>query len=126
MKKLLGIFVLVIVAAGASIFTSRSYYPPLPIESVSKKEAIEKGNSHNADLVKLTDENGYAWYILSKQNTSKADEVIKDMVNRHGWTFIQKEGSGLFFEKKGVPLIVSTQQWTSNWLLVKIPADFDT
>ena len=126
MKKLLGIFVLVIVATGASIFTSRSYYPPLPIESVSKKEAIEKGNSRNADLVKLTDENGYAWYILNKQNTSEADEIIKEMVNPHGWTFIQKEGSGLFFEKKDASLIVSTQQWTGNWLLVKIPAAFDT
>ena len=125
MRKLLAALGLLIVIVGAFIFINKFYYPSLPMESISKKEAFEKGNNSDNGLVKLAEESGYEWYIVSKQNISETDELIRETASQHGWTFIQKEGSGLFFEKSGDQLIVSTQQWTSDYLLVKIPANLN-
>jgi len=47
------------------------------------------------------------------------------MVSQKGWIFKQKDGSGLFFEKQVTSLIVSTEKWTSDCMLVKIPAYFN-
>jgi len=33
----------------------------------------------------------------------------------------QKDGAGIFFEIQGNRLIVTTQKWTSNYVLVQIP-----
>ncbi|MEK9197025.1 hypothetical protein [Ureibacillus sp. FSL E2-3493] len=43
---------------------------------------------------------------------------------QRGWTLTDKDGSGLFFEKQGEKLIVTTQKWTSEYVLVDIPADW--
>lgn len=125
MRKLLAALGLLIVFVGVYLFINKFYYPSLPIENISKKEAFEKGNNSDNGLVKLAEESGYEWYIVSKQNISETDELIRETASQHGWTFIQKEGSGLFFEKKGDSLVVSTQQWTSDYLLVKIPANLN-
>lgn len=42
MKRLLITFGLIVVLAGAFVFYNKLYYPPLPIETISKKEVIEK------------------------------------------------------------------------------------
>ena len=41
------------------------------------------------------------------------------------WIFKEKDGSGLFFEKQGEDLIVTTQKWISNYSVVDIPMRFD-
>ena len=53
------------------------------------------------------------------------DEIIIEMMNEKDWVFKEKEGSGLFFEKQGEELIVTTEKWTSNYSLVDIPMKFD-
>ncbi len=47
------------------------------------------------------------------------------MVIQHGWIFKRKDGSGLFFDKQGKILIVTTQKWTTDYTLVKIPSHFN-
>ncbi|MFC7686457.1 hypothetical protein [Ureibacillus sp. GCM10028918] len=50
-----------------------------------------------------------------------ADENVKQLVAAKGWEFKEKDGSGLFFEKNGERLIATTQMWTKEYVLVKIP-----
>ncbi|MEK4496284.1 hypothetical protein [Ureibacillus sp. FSL W8-0352] len=121
MKKLLLTIGLMIVFVGAFVFYNKLYYPSLPIENMSKKEVIEKLNNSDEKIVKLLNENGQQWYIISERNISIADEIIKEMVSQYGWVFKQKDGNGLFFEKQGENLIISIQMWTGDYVLVKIP-----
>lgn len=47
------------------------------------------------------------------------------MVIQHGWIFKRKDGSGLFLDKQGKILIVTTQKCTTDYTLVKIPLLFN-
>lgn len=124
MKKWAAAIGLTVIIVGALVLYNKSYYPPLPIENISKREVIAKLYHSNEQIVYLANENGVDWYIINKRNTAVADEVIKELVIQNDWSFKQKEGSGLFFEKQGKNLIVSTQMWTGNYVLVKIPDNF--
>lgn len=125
MKRLLITFGLIVVLAGAFVFYNKLYYPPLPIETISKKEVIEKLNKSDEKIIKLTSENGKEWYIVNEQNQSIIDEIIIDMLSQKEWVFKRKDGSGLFFEKQGEDLIITTQKWTGDYSLVDIPMKFD-
>ncbi|MEK5187092.1 MULTISPECIES: hypothetical protein [Solibacillus] len=125
MKRLLITFGLIVVLAGAFVFYNKLYYPPLPIETISKKEVIEKLNKSDEKIIKLTSENGKEWYIVNEQNQSIVDEIIIDMLSPKEWVFKRKDGSGLFFEKQGEDLIITTQKWTGDYSLVDIPMKFD-
>ncbi|PTQ55333.1 MAG: hypothetical protein BSOLF_2436 [Candidatus Carbobacillus altaicus] len=37
---------------------------------------------------------------------------------------LKKDGAGLFFEKDGEELIITTQMWTEKYVLVKIQSKF--
>ncbi|MFT9847746.1 hypothetical protein [Aneurinibacillus sp. REN35] len=124
MKKWAAAIGLTVIIVGAFVLYNKSYYPPLPIENSSKREVIAKLHHSNEQIVYLANENGVDWYIINKRNIGVADEVIKELAMQNGWSFKQKEGSGLFFEKQGENLIVSTQMWTGNYVLVKIPDNF--
>ena len=100
MKRLLITFGLIVVLAGAFVFYNKLYYPPLPIETIGKKEVIEKLNKSDEKIIKLTSENGKEWYIVNEQNQSIVDEIIIDMLSQKEWVFKRKDGSGLFFEKQ--------------------------
>ena len=56
---------------------------------------------------------------------ASADEMIEELVSENGWVFKQKDGAGLFFEKQGNRLIVTTQKWTGDYVLVQIPSNFN-
>lgn len=86
---------------------------------------IEKLNDSDEQIVNLTNENDYEWYIISERNKASADAIIKELVSKNSWVFKQKDGAGLFFEKQGDKLIATTQMWTGDYVLVKIPATFN-
>lgn len=125
MKKLILAIGLICVIVGTLVFINKPYYPPLPIGNMSKKEMLKKVNPSQSQMINLTNENGQEWYIISERDMSEAGEKIKELVHQYDWTFKQKEGSSLFFEKQNEQLIVSTQMWTSDYVLVKIPANFN-
>lgn len=125
MQKVLVTIGIIIFLSGAFVFYNKLYLPPLPIENISKKTVIEKINDSEKRMVKLSNENGQEWYVIKGGNISAADEMIKEMLDQNGWIFKQKEGNGLFFERHGENLIVSTQMWTGDYVLVKIPANFN-
>ncbi|WP_028391980.1 hypothetical protein [Bacillus cihuensis] len=123
MKKMI-VFVVSVLFIAVFVFNNKLFYPPLPMENLSKKEAVELLNDSNKEIVKLASENGYEWYI-TRSAQSIADENIKKMLSQNGWLFKQKDGSGLFFEKQGDRLIATTQRWTGDYVLVKIPVTFN-
>ncbi|WP_274310019.1 hypothetical protein [Solibacillus daqui] len=125
MKKILITFGLIVVLAGAFVFYNKLYYPPLPIETISKKEVIEKLNKSDEKIIKITSGNEKEWYIVNEQDQSIVDETIIDLLSQKDWVFERKDGSGLFFEKQGEDLIVTTQKWTGDYSLVDIPMKFD-
>lgn len=109
-----------VLVASMFIFNSKFYYPALPIETVSKKEVLEKLKS-GEPIIELTIENGKRWYIINERNQDSADDIVIEMLHKEDWAFTNKEGSGLFFDKQGERLIVTTQKWTSDYVIVDIP-----
>lgn len=124
MKKILIAILLTVLIAGVYIFMNKLYYPPLPIESMSKKEVVHALKSSDEKIVPLTVENGKQWVLINERNQPIIDELIVDMLQNYGWAFKAKEGSGLFFEKQNTKLIVTTEKWTSNYSLVDIPINY--
>ena len=125
MRKIVIAFGLIILVAGVYIFSNKLYYPPLPIESVSKKEVIEKLNDSDEKMIKLTTENEKIWYIVNDRNQLNVDETVKQFLTEKGWVFTEKMGSGLFFEKQGEKLIIETQKWTKNYSIIDMPVHFN-
>lgn len=80
MRKVLIIIGLIAVLAGAFVFYNKLYYPPLPIETISKKEVLDKLNHSDEKIIKLTIENGKEWYIVNERNQAIANEVIIDFL----------------------------------------------
>ncbi|WLD92494.1 hypothetical protein [Alkalihalobacillus sp. AL-G] len=112
-----------IIVLGIVAFNSKFYYPPLPIDSISKKEVINSLNDSSTDIVKIAEENGYEWFI-TRMEQGKAYKNLKRMISDNGWEFKTQEGSGYFFEKDDNTLIATTQMWTGNYVIVKIPKNW--
>ncbi|AXI08825.1 hypothetical protein CUC15_07805 [Oceanobacillus zhaokaii] len=123
MKKVGFILGIVIVIIAVFIFVNKLYYPSLPIENLSAKDAIDILKESDSKIAEFAVEGDSIWYITSSENKgiSIADENIKQMIVSNGWEFKQKDGSGLFFEKDAAKLIATTQMWTKNYVLVKTP-----
>ncbi|MCR8659091.1 hypothetical protein [Paenibacillus endoradicis] len=116
----------ILLLVGGYIFNNKLYYPTLPIDGVSQREAITTFEHSNDNLVLLSSDNKTHWYITSGSNgINVVDEHITELVGQYGWELEQKEGSGLFFTQDGENLITSTQMWTRNYVLIKIPVTFN-
>ena len=126
MKKVGFILGIAIVIIAVFIFVNKSYYPSLSIENLSAKEAIDQLKESESEIAEIAVEGDSIWYITRSENKgiSIADENIKQMVGTKGWEFKEKDGAGLFFEKDGRRLIATTQMWTGNYVLVKMPGNY--
>ncbi|WP_342546747.1 hypothetical protein [Lysinibacillus sp. FSL K6-4013] len=122
MKKIGLLLVALFVVIGVLIDSNKLLYPPLPIDSLTPKEAIQKLNASPVDLVALSNDKNTTWYLtaISARGIQKVDEDIQQMMANEGWAFLEKEGSGLFFEKNGERSIVTTEMWTKQYVLVQI------
>lgn len=71
----------------------------------------------------LSKEDNWTWYVTRSNNNGilEADKKIKEMISKEEWTFKDKDGSGLIFEKNGKRLIVTTEMWTGKYVLFKVP-----
>ena len=102
------------------------YYPSLPKDSITPKEAIQKLHASDHALVEISNDSNVTWYITknSEKGIQEVDRNIKKLISSNGWEFKEIDGSGLFFEKNGERLIVSKEMWTKNYVLVKVPSHF--
>ncbi|WP_338654203.1 hypothetical protein [Lysinibacillus sp. Y5S-8] len=120
MMKKIGLLVATLLAVSAIfIYCNKLFYPPLPVDYLTSKEAIQKLNTFPFDLVALFNDKNVTWY-MSARGIQKLDEDIQQMMTNEGWAFLEKEGSGLFFEKNGERSIVTTEMWTKQYVLVQI------
>lgn len=124
--KQVGIILGIVVSIAVFIFVNKSYYPSLPIDNLSAKEAIEKLKNSDEKVVEVATEDDSIWYITRTENEgiSIADDNIKQMIGSKGWEFKEKDGAGLFFEKDGEILLVTTQMWTKKYVLVQVQSRF--
>ncbi|MGY4795672.1 hypothetical protein ACVNNN_11750 [Lysinibacillus fusiformis] len=121
--KSLGLLIAALLAVSAVFIDSNKlFYPLLPIDSLTPKEAIQKLNTSPFDVVALSNDRKATWYLtaISARGIQKVDEDIQQMMANEGWAFLEKEGSGLFFEKNGERSIVTTEMWTKQYVLVQI------
>lgn len=124
MIKLLTIISLIAIILGVAAYNSKFYYPTLPIESISKKEVLQSINDSSEPIVKIANEDGYDWFI-TRSNQGEYRETFKEMLGEHRWEFEYQEGSGYFFKKEDETLIVTTQMWTGEYVIVQVPQDWE-
>lgn len=106
------------------VFVNKWYYPALPIDALTSKEAIQKLNTSDQKIVEIGTDNGITWYLTKnpEKGMLEVDKTIQQLISRDGWGLKKKEGSGLFFEKNDERLIVSKEMWTSRYVLIKVPS----
>ncbi|MFC8688928.1 hypothetical protein [Brevibacillus porteri] len=99
------------------------WYPALPFDSKSKREVTELLGENTGTIVKLTTEENVDWYGYGPHaNQASAADAMKRAMTEKGWTFIQQEGAGYFFERGEEKLIITSQMWTGSYVLFRIPA----
>jgi hypothetical protein len=127
LKKGVFILAIVLVIFALFIFVNKSYYPSIPLDNLTAKEAIEKLEKSDSKVVEIAEDDAAIWYITRTENEgiSISDENIKQMIISKGWEFKEKDSAGLFFEKEGVDLVATTQIWTKKYVLVKIQNKFE-
>ncbi|WP_404447777.1 type II toxin-antitoxin system HicA family toxin [Sutcliffiella horikoshii] len=124
MIKRLTIISLIAIILGVLAFNSKFYYPTLPIESVSKKVVLQSINDSSEPIVQIANEDGYDWFI-TRSNQGEYREALKAMIREHGWEFETQDGSGYFFEKEDEKLIVTTQMWTGEYVMVQVAEEWE-
>nr|WP_082892118.1 hypothetical protein [Sutcliffiella horikoshii] len=125
MIKRLAIITLIAIILGILAYNSRFYYASLPMESVSKKEVLQSIDESSEPIVKIANEDGYDWFI-TRMEQGKGAENMKQLLKEQGWEFEYQEGGGYFFKKSDQSLIVTTQMWTGEYVLVKVPEGWES
>ncbi|MBT2689717.1 hypothetical protein J7I93_16135 [Bacillus sp. ISL-47] len=120
-KWMISIIVLFACLAGY-VFYSKVYYPELPIESITKREAVAKGEKSVYKMTKIAEENSHVWY-MAQMKQGKAYDLMKEKMAKNGWSFIEQNGAGFFFEKREKTLIVTSQMWTGKYVLFSVPME---
>lgn len=121
MSRIWLLIITILLTVSVAIYlSSKAYYPPLPVSSVTSKKVISILNSSSEKMIKIAEERGYEWYI-TKMEQGKAYENLKDLMEDEGWQFTEQMGAGFFFQKDGQRLIVSTQMWTGNYVICQMP-----
>lgn len=124
MKK--SVFVMGIMAVIFSLgaYYDKSLYPPLPIQSISKKEVLAIANQQSDHFIKITEEDGYEWY-MSKWGKKEVFNEVKKMLGKYGWEIQKEKGNKLIFNKGEEQLTITTDRWSKNYTLAKIPVGWD-
>ncbi|CAG9621541.1 hypothetical protein [Sutcliffiella rhizosphaerae] len=126
MKRAGVIFGIILIVMIIVSFVNKLYYPPLPINGITGKEAIAKLQNSNSGMVEIATEGDYVWYITSTENQGvyKEDLLTKKLMVSYGWEFEEKLGSGLIFVQDGETMVVTTEMWTGKYVLIKIPSNY--
>jgi hypothetical protein len=103
------------------LYYSKAYYPPLPFDSVSKREVLDAVEDANGALAKVTEDDGYEWYI-AKMEQGQAYDHLKAMMKAQGWEFVEQMGSAFLFKQGDADLIVESEMWTGYYVLFQIPS----
>ncbi|XEC97274.1 hypothetical protein AB6A23_12395 [Paenibacillus tarimensis] len=114
------IAVIVVAIAGFYIYTIKAYYPPLPVEGLSKRDAVALLNEEEGGLVKLHEDHQYIWYGYKGNQLDASKALINEMKIKQ-WTYKDQMGAGYFFvDEAKEERIITSQMWTSKFVLFKV------
>lgn len=120
MKKSVFLMGIIAVIFGLGAYYYKILYPPLPIQSITQKEALAIVKEESDNLIKMTEEDGFEWYI-SELGKNEVIHEVKKLLGKYGCEFQKKNDSELFFKKGEKPLIITIEPWSKNYVLAKVP-----
>ncbi|MCC3375043.1 hypothetical protein [Cohnella sp. REN36] len=107
--------------AGSWLFVSKAYYPALPFEGVSKREALAKLAAGDGALVELAARPGYRWLGFRGSQQKGRERIVEEMELR-GYHYTHIDGAGIFFANPNRErAIVTGTNWTSKYVLYRVP-----
>lgn len=110
-----------ILLAGSWLFVTKAYYPALPFEGVSKREALAKLAAGDGALVELAASPGYRWFGFRGSRQEGRERVVEEM-GRRGYRYTHIDGAGIFFaDSNEERAIVTGTNWTSKYVLYRVP-----
>ena len=119
MKKWI-VAIVIIGIIGYMAFSTKFLYPELPFSNKTKYEVANLASTSTLPLSKITQEDGYIWFVTDDSEDIAEESLIQRM-KQNGWTFVEQDGSGYFFEKDKEKVRIESKQWTSNFLLFQLP-----
>lgn len=66
-------------------------------------------------LMEIADGDGH--YLT---DSDRPAELLIERMKQKGWTYVQQEGSGYFFEKGDQKAIVTTRQWNHRYMIYDV------
>ncbi|MED2009330.1 MULTISPECIES: hypothetical protein [Brevibacillus] len=123
-RKTVFLFLLICLLGGMLLFADRPafLYPELPFPSVSKQTVVSQLREANGRFRKLATERSYVWYGIAAQRGAEKDKLIEEM-GKAGWTFLQQEGSGYFFQQGTEKIVITSRMWSGDLCLVQSTRD---
>lgn len=120
MKKWIAAIVVIGVISTYMALSTKFHYPELPFSNKTKNEVANLATNSTLPLSKITQEDGYIW-LVTDDSEDIAEESLKKRLQKNGWEFVEKNGSGYFFERNGERVMIESEKWTSNYLLFQLP-----
>lgn len=116
---------LILISIMLVLFYNRYYLPPLPFDSLSKKEVYQTARD-NEGLTYLTTNRGHNWYIMRGNAFDGSNELIAQL-KQQGYAFKEQMGAAYLFAPASLDesetLIVSSQMWTGKFVLFQLPEE---
>lgn len=69
-------------------------------------------------IVRMEEDSGGSGYYLTKINPPT--EMIKERMKNGGWTYVEQNGAGYFFEKDNQRVVVTTKIWNRNFVKITV------
>ena len=95
-------------------------YPDLPFSSASKQTVVAQLKEPDNQLKQLATEHDHVWYG-TKAPMDQAAAKLTAALQAHGWTFAAQEGAGYFYSKGNEKIVITSQMWSSRFVLFKVP-----
>lgn len=87
--------------------------------SVDSLDSLD--SSENSIIIFEVTPEGDGIYLSKQATTDDPYELLKERMEREGWTYTHQNGSGLFFKKGEKQIVVETEIWRSEYIKYDIP-----
>lgn len=120
MKRFLVVVLLILLVTIGLIgirFGSALFQEENTFEILASITKLEFSDNH---YIQVTDTSQGIRFV-SKNRVGSQEQIIKDFLEEKEWEFKEQMGSGYFFEKDGVTVVVETRLYTKNYFLWIVP-----
>lgn len=99
-------------------------YPPLPFQTAEKQVVVSQLKKADDQLILLgaDDHSKYIWVGARTASGFYAADRLKSILKQAGWSFHEQEGAGYFFQHGTEKIVITSQMWSRDFVLFKIPA----